>query len=331
MSDHSRRRLLSWTGAALLGLVVAGRRQVGHPGPRPPQRNERPPARRVDRPTTTSTTTTTTTAAPPPATPPPNAGPPIQVGTYEPGPTVPIPDPLPTPPPYNTLPPNRVIELPLTPIPVVPPAGWDEHVVGWSATGVPIQMFTSQGDDVRRRVLVITCVHGNERGTGPIAERLLHVPRPSGVQASIVPILNPDGWIRDRRHNARNVDLNRNYPWRWAPSDGGPFAGSEPETQAAMALVQAYPWDIVVWIHQPLGYVAAVPPSDRAFAEVWGRASGLPYRENLDQPGGGETWTAKAAGVPSMLVEVAGHDVTVASTEAHAAGFAALLDLLASY
>jgi len=269
----------------------------------------------------------------PPTTAPPGGG--IAVGEFTPGPTVPIPDPLPTAPPYNTVP-VRTVTVPLTPIPVVPPDGWDEYIVGWSVNGVPIQMFVNRPVDtsveIRHRVLVIGTIHGNELAMGPLGERLLRVPVPDGVQAHIIPVLNVDGWIAGRRHNARNVDLNRNFPWRWAPRDGG-WAGeaSEPETQAAIGVVTGTDWSVVVWLHQPLGYVAPVPPTDRRFGDAWGAAAGLPYRENLDQHGGGETWTAKAAGVPSMLVEVAGHDVTVASTEAHAAGFAALLDLLASY
>ncbi|MFM8269453.1 MAG: M14 family metallopeptidase [Pseudomonadota bacterium] len=73
----------------------------------------------------------------------------------------------------------------------------------------------------------------------------------------VVPMLNPDGnhkvWSEDTmwRKNARGgygVDVNRNYPFGWAKCNGssgfqfadtyrGPSEGSEPETQALMALI----------------------------------------------------------------------------------------------
>jgi hypothetical protein len=81
-----------------------------------------------------------------------------------------------------------------------------------------------------------------------------------------VPIVNPDGyvynqttnpngggmWRKNRRNNSGSfgVDLNRNYPYGWGLNSGssgtpssdtyrGPSAGSEPETQAVMTLVNA--------------------------------------------------------------------------------------------
>jgi len=74
----------------------------------------------------------------------------------------------------------------------------------------------------------------------------------------VMPMLNVDGnsivWSRDTmwRKNARGgygVDINRNYPWDWGKCNGssgskraqdyrGPSAGSEPETQTMMKLVE---------------------------------------------------------------------------------------------
>jgi len=237
---------------------------------------------------------------------------------------------LPAPPPVNTEVPNRTITIPMPEVPIARPEGWDEHLIGWSNNGMPLQMFVRPPvGELRHRVLVICCVHGNERGTVPIGVRLMSVPVPDGVNVAIVPVLNPDGWLVESRWNARNVDLNRNFPWRWSTSDGGPEPGSEPETQAAMALVLAYPWDVVVWVHQPLGYVAPVAPTDPVFADTWARGAGLPFRSDVDQHGGGETWTTKVAGLPAILVEVATHDATADLVESNAAGYAALLNLFA--
>ena len=43
----------------------------------------------------------------------------------------------------------------------------------------------------------------------------------------IVPILNPDGHVLDKRTNANNVDLNRNFGWWWDSSAGSPASQTE--------------------------------------------------------------------------------------------------------
>ena len=55
--------------------------------------------------------------------------------------------------------------------------------------------------------------------------------------------MNPDGQAAQRRTNANLVDLNRNFPYHWAPLGvpgdseyGGTGPASEPETQAIVDL-----------------------------------------------------------------------------------------------
>lgn len=85
----------------------------------------------------------------------------------------------------------------------------------------------------------------------------------NNLEIWVVPLLNPDGnlycwnsdpyWIKNRRDNGDGsfgVDLGHNYPYRWGECFGsadfpssdayrGPFAGSEPEVQAIINLVEA--------------------------------------------------------------------------------------------
>jgi hypothetical protein len=51
-------------------------------------------------------------------------------------------------------------------------------------------------------------------------------------------------------------------------------------------------------------------------------------RPDVTQHGGGETWTALVAGVPSMLIEVAGWEATPELVAAQVAGFEAMLAAL---
>ena len=77
-----------------------------------------------------------------------------------------------------------------------------------------------------------------------------------GVDLWVVPTYNPDGLARGTRRNARGVDLNRNFPYRWKDLDGsyesGPRPASEPETRAMMAFLDEIDPRRVVSFHQPL-------------------------------------------------------------------------------
>ena len=74
-----------------------------------------------------------------------------------------------------------------------------------------------------RRVLVIGVIHGNEAAGAAIVDELRSEP-PPGVELWVVESMNPDGQAIGDRHNAHAVDLNRNFPYNWAPL-GEPGAG----------------------------------------------------------------------------------------------------------
>src|SRR5436305_371644 len=84
-------------------------------------------------------------------------------------------------------------------------------------------------------------------------------PSPRGVDLWIVPDLNPDGVAAGTRQNARGVDLNRNFPWRWRPLggvyDSGPRALSEREARIARTLILRLHPRLTVWFHQHLDLV----------------------------------------------------------------------------
>src|SRR5690606_18251055 len=80
----------------------------------------------------------------------------------------------------------------------------------------PIYMTEfGSGDDV---TLFFSCFHGGERSTPrfgfEFADMLHKDPSllAEGKRVVVVPLLNPDGFVAGTRRNARNVDLNRNYP-----------------------------------------------------------------------------------------------------------------------
>jgi protein MpaA len=191
--------------------------------------------------------------------------------------------------------------------------------------GRPIEALVRPVDEPRRRVVVVGGVHGNEPVGPPAVRGLLGSAIAADVEVWLVPDSNPDGTAAGLRCNANGVDLNRNFPWEWRSSDGGPAPSSEPESQALTRLVEGLRPDVVIWIHQPLGYVGAIGDTDRALAQAWATGAGLRVRDGVTQPGGAESWSAFLAGVPSVLVEVDTWEATPEIVDAQRRGFEAVV------
>jgi len=122
------------------------------------------------------------------------------------------------------------------------------------------------GDPAAERVaLAVGVIHGDERAGRRVLTALRsRADALQGLQIWLVDSINPDGEAAGARKNAHRVDLNRNFPHRWRggppPSHGyhpGPGPASEPETRAAMELVDRIRPDVSVWYHQPWGAVLA--------------------------------------------------------------------------
>ena len=128
-------------------------------------------------------------------------------------------------------------------------------VFGRSVGGRPLVAWTYGSDQAKRRILVIGCIHGNECAGLSITSALRRRAVPRGAQLWIVPEANPDGAAAGTRQNARGVDLNRNFPYRWEPITtpvyyAGPRPESEPETRALMALVRRVRPAVTITYHQ---------------------------------------------------------------------------------
>ena len=152
-------------------------------------------------------------------------------------------------------------------------------VIGRSVQGRPIVAWSVGPDTANRKVLVVGCIHGNECAGVAITSALRRTRPPDGVQLWLVPEMNPDGAAADRRQNAHGVDLNRNFPYRWRPiSDptyrSGPYAASEPETQAAMRLVRWIRPAVTIWYHQHMDLVD-LSGGDRGVPRRYAQLSGL--------------------------------------------------------
>jgi protein MpaA len=163
------------------------------------------------------------------------------------------------------------------------PAVVEERVLGRSVRGRPIMAYRL-GEPGGRRVVMMSTMHGDEPHTRQILRSLRDGDPIGGVDLWVVPTYNPDGLARGTRSNARGVDLNRNFPYRWADLDGryesGRRPASEPETRAMMRFLREVRPHRVLSFHQPLHGVDT-DTKDAAFARRLARILRLP-RTTLD-------------------------------------------------
>jgi predicted deacylase len=135
-------------------------------------------------------------------------------------------------------------------------AALEMRVIGHSAKGRPIRAWHLGDPTSPVKAVFIATMHGNEAQPARILQTLRDGAPITGADIWVVPTMNPDGFARHTRKNARGVDLNRNFPVRWkrqrGPYDSGPRPASEPETRAMMAFLREIRPTYVVSFHQPL-------------------------------------------------------------------------------
>ena len=183
-----------------------------------------------------------------------------------------------------------------TTVPVTVPAVLEQRTLGSSAGGLPIDAVR-RGTPGGRVVLVIGVIHGDEPAGAAIVDRLAQLDVPAGVDLWTVRAMNPDGLAANDRHNANDVDLNRNFPYDWGPigrPGDGQYAGtgpaSEPETQAMVAFIDEIRPDLVIWYHQDLFRISPGTGRNGVIRARYAELTGLPL---VDITGG--TYTGVAA------------------------------------
>ena len=169
--------------------------------------------------------------------------------------------------------------------------------IGRSVDGRPITAV-ERGTPGGTVVLVIGVIHGDEAAGVKIVEQLATAALPPGIDLWLIESMNPDGQAAGTRTNTRLVDLNRNFPYAWAPLGepgdsqyGGSGPASEPETQAIVDFITAIQPDIGIWYHQDLFRIA--PGQSGRDAEVRARYAELTGLPLLSITGG--TYTGVAA------------------------------------
>jgi beta-N-acetylhexosaminidase len=170
-------------------------------------------------------------------------------------------------------------------------------VAGHSVEGRAIKVQVSGPADSQTRVLVVGSIHGTEPAGHAVIRRLRALRAPGGVRIWTVRSVNPDGARRGSRQNARGVDLNRNFPYRWRRS-GRPsstyYSGarplSEPESRAVRRLVRRVRPHVTIWYHQHMRLVDLGSGAKPALVRAYARRVGLPARHIGFLPGVATRW-----------------------------------------
>ncbi len=205
--------------------------------------------------------------------------------------------------------------------------------IGRSVQGRPITAVR-RGTPGGAVVLVIGVIHGDEDDGVAILERLATAEVPAGVDLWLVESMNPDGQVAQRRTNANLVDLNRNFPYQWAPLGvpgdsqyGGTGPASEPETQAIVDFVTAIRPELGLWYHQDLFRLSPGEGLDGRLKSRYAELTGLPILRITGgtYTGVAATWQRNTVDGVSFIVEL-GPALTAAEADTHAA---AVLDLAA--
>jgi murein peptide amidase A len=204
---------------------------------------------------------------------------------------------------------------------------------GESARGQPVRALAVGNPADRPLLLVVGCIHGNERAGTEVVRSIRHR-APSRGSIVAVPNLNPDGLAVGTRTNARGVDLNRNFGSGWRPigapgdpehSGARPF--SEPETRFARRLIRVLRPDATVWFHQQVE-----PPLVRAWghsrtaARAYARIAGAPFSALRWQPGSAPNWqNHRFRKASSFVVELPWGEVADSVVRRNAAALLALV------
>lgn len=247
--------------------------------------------------------------------------------------------PTPTsPPPTKTSMPDDSFLTPSPPIPASIPSPTalpgNVQIIGNSVGGRPILVYRF-GAGKRERLIVAGIHGGNEYNTILLAEQLIAFltshPEivPKDKTLFILPDLNPDGFERSwdiyGRANDHGIDLNHNFPYRWAQDwdhsscwhyltlSGGSSPGSEPETQALMGFILIHPIEALISYHSAaMGIFPGGNPTfgpslslARAIAKV-SSYSYPPLDSGCDYSGNLTDWAA-TLGIASVDIELHNH------------------------
>jgi murein peptide amidase A len=209
-------------------------------------------------------------------------------------------------------------------------AGGSKHVVLVGETRQERKVWAVRrgGTGARPSVLVIGCIHGDERAGIAVVKRLRRMKIPNDVAIWTIRSINPDGAAAGTRQNSRGVDLNRNFPRKWKaigePWDmyySGSSPSSERETRMARRFILKHRPDITIWYHQSLRLVdkSGASKEDVSVEKRYARLVNLPFKRLSPLPGTATRWqNHRLPKTTAFVVELAGGRLSARKARRHA-------------
>jgi murein peptide amidase A len=156
-------------------------------------------------------------------------------------------------------------------------------VIGKSVEGISIEACQLNGSnpEAENTLLVIGTIHGDEPDGKRVIDEVLTTGAPANTNIWLIRDGNPDGASLGTRRNANGVDINRNFPIKWAASDptartySGPSPASEPETLALMNAVETIKPTRVVVFHQPYAQIDCPPERPKTISDRLSQLTGF--------------------------------------------------------
>ena len=188
----------------------------------------------------------------------------------------------------------------------------EREVFGYSVEGRPIDgLVFGEG---RQTLLFLGVTHGDEPAGAALLEGFAaYVATNPRIYRTrrivIVPVVNPDGLERGTRRNARDIDINRNFPSRnWtgaAANRSGSRPASEPETKTVLRLVRQFAPVRILSVHSPLRMVNYDGPA-RQVAEAVAANCGYPVADSVGYPTPGSlgSYAGIDWGIPTITLEL---------------------------
>ena len=175
-----------------------------------------------------------------------------------------------------------------------------------------IELLETDNEKYDKTILIIGVFHGEEpQGEYLIREYLKTDLSKIKNKLLFIPCLNPDGKSINKKQNANEIDLNRNFPTKnWKITDnpeyfGGNSPASEIETKFMMEVLSDYKPDAILSIHAPFRIVNYDGPAQE-IAEKISEITGYPVQGDIGYPTPGSfgNYAGVERQIPTITLEL---------------------------
>lgn len=215
---------------------------------------------------------------------------------------------------------------------IVTPNAITYFSIGTSVQGRPIECIQFGNTGPTR--IVLGGIHGNEPASQVLAEALRdylirHRYLYARQKILLIPAANPDGLAAGTRDNARQVDLNRNFPSdnRLNNTLFGLEPLCEPESQALYQLIEREKPVRILSIHQPYGCIDYDGPG-KILAQRMALWCPLSVQKIGALPGSLGSWAGETRGIPTITLEMKAEDTLLSRAQIWDTYGNAVLDFL---